>query len=531
MEPTVNCRKLVVNLLWWDVIGISRVPTMAADVPLSFYQPSGLFLKADARLLVEVKLPEIKAPGVTVSNWEVMEKIKSLSKPEEFLSLRVLSYSREFIQFEGELESLKALSKVVLLLNGKAIKLSGFTELLRVQAKRAQPPYPSKTDWEGYFVERDITSFDEGRPGERPDTLRVSGLPVRWFSSRESEGKPCPQVLTQAFNKFGRVRQVGFYEPPPTPSSSSAGEPAPSFSSFGPGAGERALHFEAFVQYERYSSFCHALSSLKGMSILRLETGGRDAIARITVDFDRTAFLSERNIRKRRRAEERRMREAEERLRREEEEAKAAEERKLAMEREREALEARKKAKRLEERRQRKQQQLELASKLKAVAGRRREQAQRLLGVLLAGAAEARWVHAYAPRLQVLTRVPALTQVPGGGEEEEGGGGADEEGGGGARPAGEAAGGGLSQGQADAQRSRAGAPQAGTAEGAFATQPAVWPAALGCGGATERGGLIGRLERGTDGERGGRMGKRGTGGGRGRLRGRLPLCHTRVNDH
>lgn len=363
---------------------------MAADVPLSFYQPSGLFLKADARVFIEAKLPEIKVPGVTVSNWEVMEKIKSLSKPEEFVSLRVVNYSRELIQFEGEFESLKALSKVVLLLNGKALKLSGFAELLRLRARRAEPPYPTKNEWESHFIERGLSNFEDGSPGERPDTVRVDGLPVRWFSSRLSEGKPCPQVLTQAFQKFGHVRQVGFYEPPS--SSSSSAEPTASsiFSSFGPGAGEKMLNFEAFIQYERYSSFCHAMSSLKGMNILRLETGGRHAIARITVDYDRTAFLSERNIRKRRRAEERRRREEEARLRKEEDEARAAEERRLAMEREKEELEACKKAKKQEERRQRRQQQLELASQLKAIAVRRREQAQRLLGVLLAGAAEAR---------------------------------------------------------------------------------------------------------------------------------------------
>ena len=57
----------------------------------------------------------------------------------------------------------------------------------------------------------------------------------------------------------------------------------------------------------------------------------------------------------------------------------------------REELKAQKKARKLEERRQRKEQQAIFAAKLKAIAVRRREEAQRLLSVLLAGAAEARY--------------------------------------------------------------------------------------------------------------------------------------------
>ena len=56
----------------------------------------------------------------------------------------------------------------------------------------------------------------------------------------------------------------------------------------------------------------------------------------------------------------------------------------------REELKAQKKARKLEERRKRKEQQAVFAARLKAIAVRRREEAQRLLSVLLAGAAEAR---------------------------------------------------------------------------------------------------------------------------------------------
>ena len=294
---------------------------MADDVPLAFYLPAGLFLKAEARVWIEVKLPAISNTGASISNWEVMEKIKALSMPVEFQSLRVANYSRELIQFEGELDSVRNVRKIVLLLHGKSMKLSGFTELLKLKAKQLLPPQPTKAEWEEYFQARGVATFDEGRPGERADTIRIKGLPVKWFVSKTSEGRPCPKVLVQAFQKFGPVSQVGIYDP--TAAAAMGRRDVDSFSSFGPGS--RLFYFEAYIQYEKYAGFISAMSALKGMSVLRLEDGGKEAVARVTVDFDKTAFLSERNIRKRTRAEERRKQEIAEKRRSEEEERKAKE--------------------------------------------------------------------------------------------------------------------------------------------------------------------------------------------------------------
>lgn len=359
---------------------------MADDVPLAFYQPAGLFLKAEAKVFIEVKLPEIKVSGFSISNWEVMEKIKSLSKPEEFQSLRVVNYTREMIQFEGEFDSLRAMRKVILLLNGKSMKLSGFTELMKIRAKRAEPAYPTKREWEDYFAERGVPSFDEGKPGERPDTVQIMGLPVKWFTSKHSEDpqKPCPRILTLAFQKFGKVRQIGIYNP------SSSSQQSGSFSSFGPGAGLRFLHFDAYIQYEKYTAFCNAMNGLKNMKILRLEDGGKEALVNIRVDFDKTGFLSERSIRKRRHAEERRTKELLELQRKEEEDKRAKESRREEELKAKEEERAQRRARKVEKRRQRKQQQAILVARLKAIAMQRREEAQRLLSVLLAGAAEAR---------------------------------------------------------------------------------------------------------------------------------------------
>lgn len=351
---------------------------MADDVPLAFYQPTGLFLKPDAKVSLEVKLPEIRGSG-SISNWEVMEKIKALSKPEEFISLRVVNYSRERIQFEGEFDSLRAIRKVVLLLNHKSMKLSGFSELLKIKAKRTEPPFPTKKDWEDYFVDRGAESYEDCLPGERPDTLHISDLPVKWFTSSTSEGRPCPRVLTLAFQKFGKVRQVGTYETSLRDNND--------FSSFGP---SKQLYFDAYIQYEKYAAFCSAMSGLKGMKLIRLESGGREATARLRVDFDKTAYLSDRSVRKRQRAEEKRLKEMEDERKLKEEEKKSRErKRQLELKQEEEAK-ALKKAKRQEEKRNKKEKQILLVAQLKAVAMQRREEAQRLLRVLLAGAAEAK---------------------------------------------------------------------------------------------------------------------------------------------
>lgn len=354
---------------------------MADDVPLALYLPAGLFLKPDPKVSIEVKLPDMKQVGVSVSNWEVMEKIRILSLPEVFVSLRVAKYSRDVIYFEGELESVRVMRKVILLIDGKSIKLSGFSELLKVKVGRKEMPHPTKEEWEEYFMDRGMEAYEDERPGERPDTLHIRGLPVKWFVSKTSEGRPCLRVLTQAFQKFGRVREVGIYEP--TSSNNSK-----HFSSFGPGT--RALHFEAFVQYEKYSAFCNAMQSVKGMKLIRLEDGGKEGMAIIQADFDRSAYLSDKNIRKRRRFEERQQKAQEEEERKEREKQKEEDEQKEELRRKEEEEKAQRRAKKLEAKQQKKEQQAMLVAELKAVAVSRKEEAQRLLSVLLAGAAEAK---------------------------------------------------------------------------------------------------------------------------------------------
>ena len=56
---------------------------------VELFEPQGLYLKPIARLNVSVQLPQIKSPGLSISNWEVMEKLKKMIKPDHFLLIKV----------------------------------------------------------------------------------------------------------------------------------------------------------------------------------------------------------------------------------------------------------------------------------------------------------------------------------------------------------------------------------------------------------------------------------------------------------
>lgn len=70
------------------------------------YPSRGLHLKPIARLNVSVHYPELKQSlttgGKSISSWDIMERIKSLVSPENFIFLRVVKNTLEFIRFEGK---------------------------------------------------------------------------------------------------------------------------------------------------------------------------------------------------------------------------------------------------------------------------------------------------------------------------------------------------------------------------------------------------------------------------------------------
>lgn len=70
---------------------------------------------------------------------------------------------------------------------------------MRVRAGDAPIDCPRKHDWEAFF--RDAKDMNELVPGERPDTVVISRLPVRWFARTSSTTKfqPDPEVVEEVF--------------------------------------------------------------------------------------------------------------------------------------------------------------------------------------------------------------------------------------------------------------------------------------------------------------------------------------------
>lgn len=92
-----------------------------------------MYLKPIAKMTVSVTLPQLKLPGKSISNWEVMERVKGMVAPEQFSALRISKSTMDFIRFEGEVENKTVVKSLLSRLDGKTIKLSGFTDVLKVR--------------------------------------------------------------------------------------------------------------------------------------------------------------------------------------------------------------------------------------------------------------------------------------------------------------------------------------------------------------------------------------------------------------
>lgn len=186
---------------------IQPIDNDADCVPL--YLPQSLFLKPFARINVSVTLPP-SVTGKPISNFDIMEKLRSMVQPERFAMLKVSKSTLEFIRFEGELENSKEVNNVLARLDGRNIKLANFAEHLKVRSSLAKDSFPSRHSWDSYF--RDARDMDEMKPGERPDTVHLSNLPIRWFCPRHQENdenvRPSESIFKRIFEKFGQVRAV-----------------------------------------------------------------------------------------------------------------------------------------------------------------------------------------------------------------------------------------------------------------------------------------------------------------------------------
>lgn len=253
----------------------------------------GLFMKSIARLNISIQLPQLKTPGKSISNWEVMEKLRQAIKPIEFTQLKISKTTLEFIRFEGEVENRSALKTVIFRLDNSTLKLTGFPDNLRVRAAEAKVVFPTRHDWDSYF--RDAKHMDEMKPGERPDTVYVQGLPCKWFARTDKEGdRPSEDAVKQAFSSPGQVRCVDIPLLDPYQKDSNATVGKISTFSF-----SQDFTFDAYIQYQEYIGFMKAMDSLRGMKLVYKAPDGRAFAANIKVDFDKSKHLSEENKKKR----------------------------------------------------------------------------------------------------------------------------------------------------------------------------------------------------------------------------------------
>ncbi|XP_056146018.1 A-kinase anchor protein 17A [Lampris incognitus] len=337
-----------------------------------------LHLKPIAKITISVALPQLKLPGKSISNWEVMERVKAMVSPEQFSALRISKSTMDFIRFEGEVENKGVVKSLLGRLDGKSIKLSGFTDILKVRAVENKVDFPTRHDWDSFF--RDAKDMNETLPGERPDTIHLEGLPCRWFSQRDSQhpDRPSEEVLTTVFQCFGQVRNVDI--PMLDPYREEMLDK--NFSTFSFGG---HLNFDAYVQYQEYCGFTKAMDTLRGMKLMFKGEDGKAVACNIKVAFDTSKHLSDLALRRRaqerlklkeleRQREEQKRREKEEEERRKEEERKQKEQEEQEKERKREER-LRKREQKLREREERRN--------LKRVK-RRQEEEQKKLQVKIA---------------------------------------------------------------------------------------------------------------------------------------------------
>ncbi|XP_004695684.1 PREDICTED: A-kinase anchor protein 17A, partial [Condylura cristata] len=220
----------------------------------------GLYLKPITKMTISVALPQLKQPGKSISNWEVMERLKGMVPSHQFSTLRISKSTMDFIRFEGEVENRSLVKSFLACLDGKTIKLSGFSDILKVRAAEFKIDFPTRHDWDSFF--RDAEDMNETLPGERPDTVHLAGLPCKWFAPRGSGAeKPSEEVLVRVFERFGEIRNVDIPMLDPYREEMTGRN----FHTFSFGG---HLNFEAYVQYREYAGFIQAMSALRGMKLM-----------------------------------------------------------------------------------------------------------------------------------------------------------------------------------------------------------------------------------------------------------------------
>ncbi|KAM8975842.1 A-kinase anchor protein 17A [Pelodytes ibericus] len=332
----------------------------------------GLYLKPITKMIISVALPQLKQPGKSISNWEVMERLKGMVNNYQFSTLRISKSTMDFIRFEGEVDNKSLVKAFVSSLDGKSIKLSGFSDILKVRAAEYKIDFPTRHDWDSFF--RDAKDMNENLPGERPDTIYLEGLPCKWFAFKDSgTEKPSEEVLIKVFSVFGEIRNVDIPMLDPYREEMTGRN----FHTFSFGG---HLNFESYIQYKEYAGFVKAMNALRGMKLMHKGEDGKAVACNIKVSFDSTKHLSESSIKKRQ-LERQKLQELEQRREEQKRKEKEAEEKQKEEERkqkEQEELEKERKKKEKIKRKEEKQKEREARRNKKKMQKMQAEEQKRL---------------------------------------------------------------------------------------------------------------------------------------------------------
>ncbi|KPJ11502.1 A-kinase anchor protein 17A [Papilio machaon] len=243
---------------------------------------------------MSIQLPSHKVYGKSISNWELMEKIRKMIQPDAFSMLKVIKHSSEVIRFDAELESSEKLGRVLSRLDNRIIQLNDYPEQLKVKVSEAKSDFPSRHTWDSFF--RDATDMDEMKPGERPDTVHIANIPISWFIHEKdsySDGVPSESLFKKVFEKFGSLRQVDVPASDPfrmQMKEAIRGITIPAM--------ESSVYFEGYLQFSEYVGFVRCMDALRGRKLLRK----KDDISEwctIRVDFDRTKHMTDAAVKRR----------------------------------------------------------------------------------------------------------------------------------------------------------------------------------------------------------------------------------------
>ncbi|XP_033906025.3 A-kinase anchor protein 17B-like isoform X1 [Acipenser ruthenus] len=234
-----------------------------------------LYLKPIAKLAITVMLPESREASKTVSNWEVIARLKQMAQPHQFNSIRLSRSTMEFLRFEGELETKNLVHTLQAKLHKKTVAIQGFSNGLRVLAVESQVDFPTQEEWESFFGE------------EKPDTIHLEGLPCKWFTPKEARGeRPSEETVREVFGRFGPIRNMDI----PMLDMYRQEMSGRNFSSFGLGG----LHtFDMYIQFQEHEDFVKAMEALRGMKLMFKGEDGKALACSMKVTFDTTSHLSE----------------------------------------------------------------------------------------------------------------------------------------------------------------------------------------------------------------------------------------------